>query len=87
MDCILDVFVVFAEQACQLGERLCWPTDRVKRECLRFLTSLTSEVLAEKGHYAGTYYRGHLIHISDLTSNIDGSILPAVMDEFQQSNQ
>ena len=71
-DCILDVFLVFAEEACSLPDGL----DQVRRKSEEFLRVLTIEILGQRNQNSR-----HWI------SNWDGSLLRDIDQAFRRSAQ
>lgn len=85
---ILRVWIVFVEEACQLGRRQVWDVARVKKESLEFLSELTSKASAEKGYdRGGRVYPGQLRRLPEMTSHITGKVLPEVMCDLERSAQ
>lgn len=75
---ILRVFLVFAEQACELGAQGRWTVDHIRSEADEFLRRLVIEAYFEEGHdKAGRKLR-------EMVSHWDGSILPETQRELEK---
>jgi hypothetical protein len=76
---ILQVFLVFAEQACALGSQGRWAVDRIRSEALEFLRLFTIRAYYQSGFDR----RGRKLR--EMISNWNGAILPDVQREFEKS--
>ena len=79
--CILRIFLVFAEEAAELGRRGMWPVDKMEAQATEFLRVMTIEFHYEKGHDSSG------APLPDVISSWDGSILPAAQRDFERSPQ
>ncbi len=75
---ILQVFLVFAQEACKLGSQGQWPVDRIRPEMDEFLRRFTIEACSDKG------YDKDGRKLPEMIDNY-GSILPKVKWEFKKS--
>jgi hypothetical protein len=76
---ILQVFLSFAEDACELGRQGVWGVERVEREAREFLRLVAIEAGGEKGFdRSGRALRSMIGHWG-------GAILPEVQREFEKS--
>jgi len=81
---ILRIYAVFVREACKLG--CVWSVDRIRSCAREFLRTLTSKAWSEKGYdEGGTTYPGQIRRIPDMTSHLNGAILPNVMSKFEKS--
>lgn len=74
-DCILRIFLVFAEELCSFGQEEGWAVDRTDSEANEFLRKLSITVLSDK--LPGDYR--HWI------SNLDGSLTQYAKHQIRQS--
>jgi hypothetical protein len=76
---VLRVFLVFAEQACELGAQGRWTVDRIRSVTDEFLRRFTIEAYSEEGHdKTGRKLR-------EMVSHWDGHVLPEIRREFEGS--
>ena len=73
-DCILRIFLVFADELCAFGQENSWAVDRIDSRAKEFLQRLTIEVQYDKGH---DYVR--------MISHINGSLTQDAERQFRQS--
>ena len=73
-DCILRIFLVFADELCAFGQENGWAVDRIDSQAKEFLRRLTIEVQRDKGY---GYVR--------MISNSDGSLTGDAERQFLQS--
>jgi hypothetical protein len=81
---ILRVYVVFVKGASKSG---LGDATAVRSHARQFLRDLTSEVYAAEGYDDGTVYPGQICRLPEMTSHLDGTILPYVMQRFTKSPQ
>src|SRR5262249_35182755 len=75
---ILRTYAAFVFEACRL-EAL-WPADRVRSDALEFLKMLTVKAWREKTYdTGGRVYAGQIRRLPEMTSHVNGAILPEVM--------
>jgi hypothetical protein len=76
---ITQVFLSFAEEACELGRHGVWGVERVEREAREFLRLVAIEAGGERGFdRSGGALRS-------MTGHWGGAILPEVQREFEKS--
>jgi hypothetical protein len=81
---ILRIYAVFVREACKLGG--VWGVDRIRSCAREFLRMLTSKAWSEKSYdTGGTTYPGQIRRLPDMTSHLNGAILPSVMSKFEKS--
>ena len=76
---ILRVFIVFVREAVHLGHQDIWSVDRLESESREFLRQFTIMAEFQKGFDRSGQ------KVREMVSNWDGSILPNVQREFEQS--
>lgn len=76
---ILQVFLVFAQEAFKLGSQGQWTVDRIRSEAVEFLRRFTIEAYYDNG------YDKDGRKLREMVSNSNGSILPEVQREFKKS--
>jgi hypothetical protein len=72
---VLTPFLVFAKEASRLK---LWPVDEMDQKCREFLRGLAIDAYFQKGKAAG---------LSDMISNLDGSILWKAQQEIEKTSQ
>ena len=76
---ILRVFLVFAQEVCELGSQRPWTVDRIRSVADGFLRRFTIEAYFDKG------YDKHGRKLPEMICNSSGGILPKVQREFEKS--
>jgi hypothetical protein len=76
---ILQVFLIFAREACKLGSQRLWAVDRIRTEAEEFLRKFTIEAYYAEGHDKNGR------KLREMVSNWGGSLLPEVEREFRAS--
>jgi hypothetical protein len=74
---ILRIYAVFVREICKLG--CVWDLNRIRSHTREFLRMLTSKAWSEKGYdTGGRAYPGQMRRLPDMTSHVNGAILPGV---------